>query len=426
MKDITIVYSRGKEPEYSFWSIFFSMIGVWVSGESIGSEGEITPQERKIEENLIVMNFIRSNDLEKCWERNEMSNNNENAFYFATRKIAVKKEVPIKIIRYDWKKKDNLYAILDCVLRESNKNEQITIRRLFGYFMEHNLWIAVWLSSELTQYGNDNFNTWIYSRVCTGIECIESQKEKKWNDRFMQLYCQYIKCKVGIENTLEQDRECARLVEQAEQLALEQRWVPQLCVLTAEICHISKRKSKFALDYYTAIPENKINSTIFLKMGNIYEQNYGDRKMAIEMYESAYNCDKNNYEAGYKIAEQTERNEDWLSAIVQYSKIVTETLDWSGSNTTQKLEYCIKSIKRMEQIATINLNLPELAEQCHKILTQIKKDIVGISGLEKQMHCMKIICKIDKKRDFIVVISDKELLDYIVKFVQQRPECNLD
>lgn len=63
MKDITIIYSKGKEAEYSLWSIFFSMIGVWVSGEGIDSEVEFDDCEKEIEMDSVVMNFISSEDL---------------------------------------------------------------------------------------------------------------------------------------------------------------------------------------------------------------------------------------------------------------------------------------------------------------------------------------------------------------------------
>lgn len=300
------------------------------------------------------------------------------------------------------------------------KNEKITIKRLFDCFMEYDLWMAVWLTREVAQYGANNFNQWIYKKLCKTIEYIESRRQRTWNEEFMLLYSQYLKCEVGIENVLERERECARLIEAAKKLALEREWVPALCMLTADICRLSEVESKFAVEYYRAIPREKINSYIYYRIGNIYEQNYGNLKTSMELYQSAYNQDKNNYAAGYKLAEQQEREENWMGAIRQYNEVVSSILSMYESNTTQKLEYCVKCMEKVEQIALVRMNFQELHEKSSEMLEQIRANAVAVSGLRKQVHCMKLVCKNEKGKDFVQGMSDKELMENIITCILQR------
>ena len=81
MKDITIIYSKGKEAEYSLWSIFFSMIGVWVSGECIDPKIEPSSHQKEIKTDSVIMNFVSSEDL----KANKLVKKSEHTFYFATR-----------------------------------------------------------------------------------------------------------------------------------------------------------------------------------------------------------------------------------------------------------------------------------------------------------------------------------------------------
>lgn len=415
MKDITIIYSKGKEAEYSLWSIFFSMIGVWVSGECIDPKIEPSSHQKEIKTDSVIMNFVSSEDL----KANKLVKKSEHTFYFATRKT-IGRNIDLDIIQYDWKKKNDLHKILEYVIGNSDKCEKLTMKRLFECFMECDLWMAVWLTKEIAQYGADNFNLWIYKKLCKAIECIESRPQRTWNEEFMILYCQYLRCEVGIENALERERECVRLIEVAKKLAVNSGWVPALCMLTADICRISEVSAKLAVEYYRTIPEEKINSDIYYCIGKIYEKNYGNLKAAMELYQSAYNCDKNNYAAGYKLAEQREREADWVEAIIQYSKVANSALALDECNTTQKLEYCIKCMKRIERIALVKIRLPELREKTEKMLEKINKRAMIVSGLGKQVHCMKVICKKENEKDFVQGMSDRALLENIVNCILQR------
>lgn len=363
-KTAIIRFNKNSQVEYSFWNTFLNMTGTWVKNEV----AELNPDYKNVKE---------------------------------------------------WETKESLFTELRRITEEFDKKDQQDIRKVFEFFLDYDLWETAWIALNFSAYDECKLVEWDRNQLSS---CMGHLKENQsWYGRFMLLYCKYLYCKVGITNELERERETEALLNMIQPLAAEEGWTLALCELAARICQISKTESKFAINYYNHILKTQKRSDIYYNIGQIYEENYGYLNKAKDFYTKANDLNLNNYKAVYKIAESKEREKNNnIDALCLYSNAFNLIAKEKSNDPISDANFYMYSLKRMIDLTTYKLNLPDLRTSLLEFKSQIKAHPYSKIMLTDQILGMVRMRQHSNLKDFPAFMEEKKLLVCIEDFLKNR------
>lgn len=388
MMRVYISYSPDCSVTYCFWNYFFQACGISVIEKKIDEKWKL--DNSKVPQLVICKHAdLQQNDkgnsknIVYCFKDipEEKSGNNVEDYY---RNI-------INVLFEDDEEKEILYTLL-CIFGEIGDAGQVS-----GAWqpIPGSLWSASWLFHEIAQSNEGRWDKEIYQKCWEVLELLDQKKEdigKNWNYKFLRLYCEYIQCGVRGRNFTARAQGCKELLVKCRELAKDQGWLPQLCVLTGKICNLSSTENKYAVSYYRRAAGSERKASLYYDIGHVYEKAYGDMDKAMEYYGMAYRSDNQYFRALYKLAVQEEDKGKWKEAITSYSRVrcIIGKDRVKDSISVCELEYDYKTCRKILLLTRKNISDEEVFAHYQNEIRQMHDHIekyADYSNLTKKMFC---------------------------------------